>query len=307
MAPTATTSAAIPGDATINELPNTDAAALTLGRLVDRVDVAWTGIKSYRAISTGRAEPGPALSPLGPPVASPTAAVAATPAATPVGSPAATPVGIATPGPGATPIGSPTGSPSASPVASPALRPQATPVAGGGVAREMRSVLEVELPDRLRLTRSGFGENDFEAIKVGERIYLRGPLVERLLPGTAPEAWVSMTASEISPSSPLADVLQPLTVPERSPLAAAPARLRPQEIRDLGPMEVSGRMCHAYGAADTTELGRRVDITIAVDDQQLPCLIESKVGAAFTERTVYEGFNEDLRIAAPGGATPIAG
>ena len=62
-----------------------------------------------------------------------------------------------------------------------------------------------------------------------------------------------------------------------APLASLPERLLPQVIREMGDVEHDGRECRVYGAADTVPAtGMRVDYTIAVDDRDIPCFIETE-------------------------------
>lgn len=270
-------SVGVPGDATINQgIPNVSPEPkppkTTLGDLAARMDAAWTGVRSFRAVHTG-AEAAMPLS--------------RQPAAAP---PAAFPVAATTPG--ATPTGSPTA---------------ATPVAAAG---PQRTELEVVRPDRVRQVVTGTGDYDHEAIVAGDRVYLRGPLASIVVPGASPEAWVVMPASALAAAAGAEDnpaaLLAALLTPPPSPLANLPPNLLPQEPRDLGAVEIDGRTCRAWGAANTTRTGERLDITIAIDGDGLPCSIETRKGTEVQGAIIWEAFGEDFDIEPPDAATPVA-
>jgi hypothetical protein len=208
---------------------------------------------------------------------------------------------IALPAPVLTPIASPM----ASPVASPVATPLATPVPRS--RGTFTSTREVVLPDRQREALSGAGDDDHEAIAVGGEIFVRGPLAARIVPGTPPQTWLAIDPAQLPTGSMLARVLGGLPQIPSSPLSALPQRLSPQVVRDLGPVASGDRACHAYGAADTvTTTGTRVDYTIAIDENDFPCFIESSVGGVTQGRSEFSDINAPLSIEAPAAATPAA-
>jgi hypothetical protein len=273
----------IPGDATIGEgIPNLttepEPPRTTLGDLAARMDAAWPRAAAYRAVYTGSnaaqsVERAPAVAPGATPVLS------ATPLAP---APGATPAVATTPGATPAPVGS--------------GRPLTT--------------LEVVRPDRVRQVVVGAGANDHEAVVIGDQVYVRGPLAAVLSPGASPQGWLVLPAAAVAaaagdeddPAAVLAAVLSP---PE-SPLSGLPGNLLPQEPRDLGPVDVNGRACRAWGAANTTPTGERLDITIAMDGDGLPCSVETRKGTEVLGTVVWEAFGEPLTIEAPVGATPVA-
>jgi hypothetical protein len=205
-------------------------------------------------------------------------------------------------------------SPATPPLATPGWTNVATPI-GVGAAQQTTPVAtsafvalrEVVLPDKQRQTLTGSGEDDHEAIVVGDTIFLRGPFAQELVPDTGESAWLSIPVSALTPESEAGHVLAGLSVPPTSPLASLRSGLRPQELRELGPVEIEGRSCTAYGGADTTAIGTRQDITVAVDAAGLPCSIETRVGTDLVSQVVYTAFNEPLTIEAPSASTPAAG
>jgi hypothetical protein len=179
----------------------------------------------------------------------------------------------------------------------------ATPVAGA--AEPATIIQEAVLPDRRRQVLTGAGSDDHEAIVDGPVLYLRGPLAAEVVPGAPADVWFSMPTTSISTESEAGHVLGGLLVPPRSPLAGVGPNLRPQGMRDLGPRSVNGRSCRAWGVADTTEIGTRLDITIAVDGRNLPCQLETRVGTEVVSSVIYESIDGDLAIEPPIVATPV--
>lgn len=177
----------------------------------------------------------------------------------------------------------------------------ATPTGRGDVV----VTREVTLPNLQRQTLVGAGDDDHQAIVAGATLYLRGPLAAEHFDGGGSDGWVAMPIADLAPDTELGHVLAGLGVTPASPLAGLREGLRPQELRDLGTIEVGDRTCRAFGGADTTAIGTRQDITVAIDDADLPCLIETRVGSAVVSRIVYSAFNEVFGIDVP-AATPVA-
>src|SRR5215217_5314267 len=101
------------------------------------------------------------------------------------GSTSAMSTGLATPV--ARPLATPGATPSATPGATPVARPRGTFVL----------IREVVLPDRQREDVRGLGEIDHEAIAIGDRLYVRGPLVEQIAPGTPVDIWIVVDPSTL--------------------------------------------------------------------------------------------------------------
>lgn len=222
----------------------------TLGDLVGRVDAAWAGVGSFRAV-----------------FAQPSAG-------------------------GATPV-----APAATPLAG-----AATPTALSGATESVR---EVVLPDRQRQIVRQRGEVTTEAVAIGERVWVRGDLARQPRPDAAADAWVAIDPAAVDPNSDAGRLAAALTAPVVSPLAGIRQGLLPQEVRPLGPVTVGDRTCEAYGAADTTEIGGRIDYTIALDADDLPCFVETRTGSV-VGRTTYEAYGEALSIEPPASALPMA-
>jgi hypothetical protein len=189
--------------------------------------------------------------------------------------------------------------------ASPVVSPVATPVARtGGTFTTRRSVV---LPDRQRQTVTGRGDEDHEAIAVGDELFIRGPLTDRIVPGTSPQAWLAVDPSDLPPESVLSRQLGGLPGIPGVPLGTVPERLTSQPVRELGVETFDGRECRLYGAADTAlATGTRVDFVIAIDDADLPCFIETSTGGETRGRDEYRNINDEIVIELPVAATPVS-
>ena len=202
-------------------------------------------------------------------------------------------------------LGTPAARPLASPAATPIATPGATPVAR---PREtFVSTREVVLPARQRQDVRGLGDIDHEAIAIGDQLYLRGPLVEQIAPGTPANVWIAVDPSAVPERSMFSRLLGGLPEIPAAPLASLPERLLPQQIREMGVVEHDGRTCRVFGAADTVPAtGMRVDYTIAVDDRDLPCFIETGTGGVTQGRAEYSDIDGSFTIEPPVAATPVS-
>jgi hypothetical protein len=169
------------------------------------------------------------------------------------------------------------------------------------------TVREVVLPDRQAQRVSGLGASDHEAVAIGDRLFVRGPLVDRIAPGTPPETWVAIDPANLPADATLTRLLGGLPAIPAAPLASLPERLWPQAVRELAPVTFDERACRVFGAADTvTATGMRVDYTIAIDERDLPCFVETAAGGVVQGRDEYTAVDGDLTIAAPVAATPVS-
>ena len=182
------------------------------------------------------------------------------------GSTSATSAGVGTPV--ARPLATPGATPMATPGATPVARPRETFV----------SIREVVLPDRQRQDVRGLGENDHEAIAIGDRLY-------------RPRA--ACRADRAGDPGRRLDRRRPIDS-ARGLGALTPAGRSARDRRQRhwrrsrsgccrrssarwATVEHDGRECRVYGAADTVPAtGMRVDYTIAVDDRDIPCFIETE-------------------------------
>jgi hypothetical protein len=155
---------------------------------------------------------------------------------------------------------------------------------------------------------TGLGGDDHEAIVIGNDLFVRGPVVRSLAPTTGENDWIGIDLNKVPAGASLPPLLDSLRALPQSPLANLPDRLKPQVVRDLGSVDFDGRTCHVYGAADTvTDTGMRIDYTIALDEQDLPCYIETGTGGVTQGRDEFTGINAPIVIEAPQAATPVSG
>ena len=202
-------------------------------------------------------------------------------------------------------LGTPVARPLATPGATPVASPGATPVAP--TRETFVSVRDVVLPDRQRQEVTGLETVDHEAVAIGNELFVRGPLVEQIAPGTPPDVWIEIDSAAIPEGAVLSRMLGGLPRPLGAPLASLPERLLPQVVREIATVEHDGRECRVYGAADTVqETGMRIDYTIAIDDRDIPCFIETGAGGATQGRIQYTDINALLTIEPPVAATPVS-
>ncbi len=191
------------------------------------------------------------------------------------------------------------------PVSGTSATPGATPTAR---ARDtFTTVREVTLPDRQRQTVIGLGADDHEAVAVGSTLFVRGRVVERIAPGASGETWIEIDPTTLPEGALLLHVLGGLPELPGAPLATLPERLRAQAVREMDATEHDGRQCRVFAAADTVSAtGMRVDYTIAIDENDLPCFIETGAGGVTQGRDEYSDINAEMTIEAPAAATPVS-
>ncbi|MDP9368753.1 MAG: hypothetical protein M3Q03_10845, partial [Chloroflexota bacterium] len=177
-----------------------------------------------------------------------------------------------------------------------------TPV-GGAPALEI--VDEIILPDRKHRTIREGGSVTGEFVGIGGRVFLRGSIAQVVVrPDLDPATWVEVDPTAVDPVSRVSGLIADLAAPVEPPYAALPAETRALPITPLGPMDVEGRTCEAFGAVDTTATGERIEYTIALGPDDLPCLVETRAGGT-VNRTVFVAYNAPLTIEPPPVATPI--
>jgi hypothetical protein len=191
------------------------------------------------------------------------------------------------------------------PVARTVATPGATPVARPRAT--YTTVREVVLPDRQRQTVTGLGADDHEAIAIGNELYVRGPVLEQLAPDASPGDWVELDLTSLPEGALLLHLLGGLPEVPPAPLATLPERLRSQDTRELDSIEHDGRECRVFAAADTVpETGMRVDYTIAIDQNDIPCFIETGAGGVTQGRDEYTEIGASFDIEPPAAATPVS-
>jgi hypothetical protein len=188
--------------------------------------------------------------------------------------------------------------PDASPVPSVGTSPIASPVAGG-VERVV--VDEFILPNQRRRAETVGGQVVSEIVLVHEVVYLRG-VVPKGMAGTPvvdPNEWVTLDAT-LPADSPYRALYDEITAPPAPPYSALSQDERERIAHPIGETIVAGRTCTAYRIAETSNIGERLDVMIALDENDLPCSIETRASGTSQPigTTVFE-FNLPLTITAP--------
>jgi hypothetical protein len=182
-----------------------------------------------------------------------------------------------------------------SPLASPVASPVASPAAG---IVQLTIVDEAIQPDRRHRIQSDDGQVVSEMVLVDGVVYLRG--VE--LPGATPvapdpSAWATLDPATISEESPYRSLYEGMSAPLLAPYSGLSEDERDRSARPVGTVSVGGRSCEAFQVADTTLTGERIDVVIAIGEDNLPCSIETRAGSSVTV-TTFE-YNLSLTIEPP--------
>jgi hypothetical protein len=113
--------------------------------------------------------------------------------------------------------------------------------------------------------------------------------------------WNEVDATAVDPQSPASQLVAALMAPPQPLYAGLSADERERNAQPLGTITVNNRSCQAYQIVDTTQTGERIEITLAIGSNNLPCSIETKAGG--TDYLTTFTFNIPITINAP-GATP---
>jgi hypothetical protein len=166
-----------------------------------------------------------------------------------------------------------------------------TPVAQG----QAEIVYEVVMPDRKHWISISEGKVISESVVIGSDVYLRGSSTEPVTPGAG--GWFAVDPASLDPESQEAMQIEAIMGPVLPPYAGLSQDERGRTAKPLGAINVNGQECQAYQIVDTTETGERVDVTLAMNVDDLPCSIQTKVSGV-DYLTTFE-FNIPLTIAAP--------
>lgn len=191
-------------------------------------------------------------------------------------------------------------------ITAPGSASASSPVLGtpANEAPSLEIVDEVVLPDRKHRTIREAGALSGEFVGIGGRVFLRGPIAQAIgRPNLDPGRWIEIDPAAVNPASPISGLIADLAAPAEPPYAALPAETRALPISPLGSVEVEGQTCAAYDAVDTTDTGERIEVTIALGPDDLPCLLETRAGGT-VNRTVFSAYNAPLTIEPPVVATP---
>lgn len=174
-----------------------------------------------------------------------------------------------------------------------------SPAATGTPEPAIDGVVQVDeylLPDRHHRIQSEQGAVAYELIVADGKIFARGPKVPGVTASGDPAAWIRIDPALVQ-AEPYASFYAGLLQPPSVPYSGLAAAERERIVHPLGSIEVNGRHCQQFRVADTTNTGERIDVLVAIDDQDLLCSIETRAGST-TNVTTFE-FNIPLEIEAP--------
>jgi hypothetical protein len=170
---------------------------------------------------------------------------------------------------------------------------------------QQRTESETILPDRKHTVTTVDGVLQSELLLVDGMIYARGPAAPGLSPTRPnPDEWTTIDPATIDASSLAGQALSFFSKPLTPPYGELSKNERERAAVPGEPVTVNGQTCDTYTIADTTQTGDRIEITLAIGANDLPCSIQSRLGES-TSLTTYE-YNIPLSIDAP-AATPAAG
>jgi hypothetical protein len=167
-------------------------------------------------------------------------------------------------------------------VASPVPSPMASPVAA---LTTTMLVDDVILPDRRHRSELRDGMVVSELILVGGAVYERGVQFPDATPVADPRAWMKLDPATIPSDSPYRAVYDAMTAPLTPPYSGLSPDERERIAHPIGQVAVGGRMCAGYRVADTTMTGERIEVVIAIGEDDLPCSIETTVGGTVSTTT----------------------
>lgn len=148
------------------------------------------------------------------------------------------------------------------------------------------TIAEVIPPDRKHWVSQSGGVTQYEFIAVDGRIYGRGPAVPRGDDGKGKSnSWFEIDLATVDIDSVFATLFAQLLAPVTAPYASLSAEEMSRDAVPVDPVSVDGQTCAAYRIADTTQTGERIEVVIALGEDDLPCSIETRGGGQQTVTT----------------------
>ena len=196
--------------------------------------------------------------------------------------------------------------PGTTPQAGLGATPGATPATPAG---DVEVIDEVVIPDARHQTISEGGVGS-EVIATGGLLYMRGALAATFVDASVGlTTWVIVDPARVPAGSPLETFVSRFIGPEATaftaPFGVPSAETMSLPVRSLGPVTSEGRSCVAYEVVQTTQIGERVEIVLAIDEAGLACYQETRAGT-ITNRVTYSDFDGAVTVVAPEGAVPAA-
>ena len=173
-----------------------------------------------------------------------------------------------------------------------------TPEATPAVELAGRAERHVILPDQKQIVITDQGSTT-------EIVLVNGVLSKRTTPpGGSPSPWQVIDPATVSPNDPFSRTYETILAPETPPYSGLSGRQRDRIGTEQGQNTINGRACTGYLFPEVTETGERIQVIVYLDNDDLPCRIETRAGLTISQ-TDYV-FNQETAIATPAAATPAA-
>jgi hypothetical protein len=175
----------------------------------------------------------------------------------------------------------------------------ATPVATPSAMPATRYVTEIDANGNRRFTFEVGGMVMGEMVAIAGDIWARGiwPIPMEATGTETADGWLPVTPEAASMDSISAQLVTGMLAPYPPIYSGLSTVERNRVVEDLGPREIEGRTCHAYRIPATTDTGEPYDVILTLDEQDLPCAIET---TAFGTATIdLFTFNEEIVIVRP--------
>ena len=174
-----------------------------------------------------------------------------------------------------------------------------TPEATAEAATETRYITEIDGNGNRRFTFEIGGMVMGEMVAIAGELWVRGiwPIpVDATGPETS-DGWIPVTPEAASTDQVAAQLITGMFAPYPPIYSGLSTAERQRVVEELGPREIAGRTCQAYRIPATTETGEPYDVVLTLDENDLPCAIET---TALGQTTIdIFTFNMEVTITKP--------
>lgn len=178
----------------------------------------------------------------------------------------------------------------------------ATPVASPEAESMTRYITELDANGNRRFTFDVGGVVLGEMVAVAGDIWVRGfwPIPLDATGEALDDGWLPVTPEAASTDPVAAQLITGMLAPYLPIYSGLSTAERDRVVDELGPRDVEGRTCDAFRIPATTDTGEPYDVILTLDDQGLPCAIET---TAFGQTTIdLFSFNIEVVIQKPVGS-----
>jgi hypothetical protein len=179
------------------------------------------------------------------------------------------------------------------------LASASTPVATPDAMPATRYITEIDANGNRRFTFEVGGMVMGEMVAIAGDVWARGiwPIPVEATGTETAEGWLPITPEAASADPVSAQLITGMLAPYPPIYSGLSTAERNRVVEDLGVQEIDGRSCHAYRIPATTDTGEPYDVVLTLDEQDLPCAIET---TAFGTTTIDRfTFNEAITITRP--------